>query len=131
MERQGLSPLPVSFPTFDACPGIGPHIRALSAPPGLRMPLPWPLYIPPLLAWQWPGRDVGSSPVTGQPAQLAPPPGPSAPTTGFPDTVGRPSTVLLPQFQAVVLGTRPSSPSNSRCQHSQYATSTVASVSAS
>ena len=74
------------------------------------MPLPWPLCIPPLSAWQWPGRDVGSSPVTGQPAQLAPPPGPSAPTTGFPDTVGRLSTVLLPQFQAVVPGTRPSSP---------------------
>ena len=48
--------------------------------------------------------------MTGQPAQLAPPPGPSAPTTGFPDTVGRPSIVLLPQFQAVVPGTRPSSP---------------------
>ena len=74
------------------------------------MPLPWPLYIPPLSAWQWPGRDVGSSPVTGQPAQLAPPPGSSAPTTGFPDTVGRPLTVLLPQFQAVVPVTRPSSP---------------------
>ena len=68
MERQGLSPLPVPFPTLDACPGIGPHIRALSAPPGLT------------------------------------------PTTGFPDTVGRLSTVLLPQFQAVVLETKPSSP---------------------
>ena len=102
--------LSIPFPTIDACPGIGPHIRALSAPPGLRMPLPWPLYIPPLSAWQWPGRDVGSSPVTGQPAQLAPPPGSSAPTMGFPDTVGRSLTVCLPQFQAVVPGTRPSSP---------------------
>ena len=108
MERQGLSPLPVPFRTFDACPGIRPYIRALSAPPRLRMPLPRHPYIPPPLAWQWPGH-VGSSPVTGQPAQLVPPPGPSAPTTVFPDMVGRPSTVLLPQFQAVVLGTRPSS----------------------
>ena len=74
------------------------------------MPVSRHLYIPPLSAWKWPGRDVGSSPVTGQPDQLAPPPGPSAPTTGFPDTVDRPSTVLLPQFQAVVPGTRPSSP---------------------
>ena len=109
MERQSLSPLPVPFLTFDACPGIGPHISALSAPPRLRMPLPRHPYIPPPSAWQWPGHDVGSSPVSGQPAQLAPPPGPSAPTTGFPDMVGWPSTVLLPQFQAVVLGTRPSS----------------------
>ena len=62
---------------------------------------------PSLSAWQWPGHDVGSSP-----AQLTPPPEPSAPTTGFPDTVDRPSTVLLPQFQAVVQGTRPSSPPN-------------------
>ena len=109
MDRQGLSPLPVPFLTFDACPGIGPHIRALSAPPGLRMLLPRHPYIPPPSAWQWPGHHVGSSPVTGQLAQLAPPLGPSAPTTGFPDMVGRPSTVFLPQFQAVVPGTRPSS----------------------
>ena len=60
MERQGLSPLPVPFPTFDACPGIGPHIRALSASPKLRMPLPRHPYIPPPSAWQWPGHDVGS-----------------------------------------------------------------------
>ena len=131
MERQGLSPLPVPFPTFDACPGIGPHIRALSAPPGLRMPLPRHLYIPPLSAWQWPGRDVGSSPVTGQPAQLAPPPGPSAPTTCFPDTVGRPSTVLLPQFQAVVPGTRPSSPPTPVVSAASMPRPVVARVSAS
>ena len=34
------TPIPVPFPTFDACPGIGPQIRAMSAPPGLRMLLP-------------------------------------------------------------------------------------------
>ena len=48
------------------------------------------------------------SPVTGQPsAQLAPLPGPSAAAACIPDTVGRPSTVFLPQFQAVDRETRP------------------------
>ena len=65
--RQGLSPLPVPFPTYGACPGIGQQIKASSVPPGRRMPLPRYLYIPPMLAWQWSGCDAGQSPVTGLP----------------------------------------------------------------
>ena len=111
MERQGLSPLPVPFPTFDACLGVGPQIRASSAPPGLRMPLPRHLYIPAPSVWKWPGRHIGSSSETGQPsAQLAPPPGPSGLTTGFSDMVGRPPTVSLLQLQGLVPGSRTSSP---------------------
>ena len=62
MARQGLSPLPVPFLTYDACPGIGQQIRASSVSPGPRMLLSRNLYIPPLSAWQWRGHDAGQSP---------------------------------------------------------------------
>ena len=121
MERQGLSSLPVPFPTFDACPGVGPQIRASSAPPGLRMPLHRHLYIPAPLSWQWPGPScwlvIHDWPTFGA---ASPSTRTFNPYNGFPWCSGK-AVHCSPSSVAGCCPGNYDKFSNSHCQRSQHA----------
>ena len=121
MERQGLSPLPVPFPNFDACPGVGPQIRASSAPPGLRMPFHRHLYIPAPLYWQWPGPScrlvIHDWPTFGA---ASPSTRTFNPYNGFPWCSGK-AVHCSPSSVAGCCPGNYDKFSNSHCQRSQHA----------